>query len=187
MASGGLKISIKLKGGAKEIFKELGVNLEKAVDIAMTDTADTMANDANLVLADSIGVGSGLFNSIKVKDKPFRKEITTNIDYASYVEFGTGPQRINKKGNKVGGKQYWPPALPDKYSSKHSKNAGYLEQWRKLKTKFKTHDEIRYAIYKNGTRPQRFMGKALGKNRGTFPRLLTRELRRQSKGKIVKR
>jgi len=188
MASAGLRINIKLEAGAKKIFEELGVDIEKALDIAMTDTADSIAVDANQNLANGIGVNSTLFNSIMVKEKPFRKEITTNVDYAGYVEFGTGPARVNKKNNKVKGKNYWPPALADKHASAHSKNAGEMEQWRKMKgKKFKTHDDLRYAIYKKGTQPQRFMGKALQKNRDSFPRFITRELKRQSQGKIVKR
>ena len=58
---GSLKVRIKLEAGAKDLFDELGINVEKAVDIAMTDTADAMANSANSNLADSIGVNSDLF------------------------------------------------------------------------------------------------------------------------------
>lgn len=188
MASAGLRIKMRIDEGAKKLFEELEVDIEKALNIAMTDTADKMANDANENLANSIGVNSTLFGSVMVKDKPMKKEIYTNVDYASYVEFGTGPAKRNQKGQKTGAKKYWPPALADKYASKYSKNAGSMEQWRKMKgKKFKTHDDLRFAIYKKGTKPQRFMAKSLEKNRVTFARKIGKELSRQSNGKIVKR
>ena len=188
MASAGLRIKMRIDDGAKKIFEELGVDIEKALNVAMIDTADKMANDANENLADSVGVNSSLFGSVMVRDKPMRKEIYTKVDYAGYVEFGTGPAKRNKKGQKTGAKKYWPPALADKYASNYSKNAGNMEQWRKLKgKKFKTHEDLRFAIYKKGTQPQRFMAKSLQKNRVTFARKIGEELSRQSNGKIVKR
>ena len=48
-------------------------------------------------------------------------------------------------------------------------------------------DDLRFAIYKKGTKPQRFMAKSLEKNRVTFARKIGKELSRQSNGKIVKR
>tara|TARA_R100001463_G_scaffold136101_1_gene200665 strand:+ start:1043 stop:1609 length:567 start_codon:yes stop_codon:yes gene_type:complete len=188
MASAGLRIKMRIDEGAKKLFEELGVDIEKALNIAMIDTADKMANDANENLAESIGVNSTLFGSVMVRDKPMRKEIYTNVDYAGHVEFGTGPAKRNKKGQKTGAKRYWPPALADKHASRHSKKAGELELWRKKKgKKFKTHEDLRFAIYKKGTRPQRFMAKSLQKNRVTFARKIGKELSRQSNGKIVKR
>ena len=186
---GSLKVRIKLEAGAKDLFDELGINVEKAGDIAMTDTADAMANSANSNLADSIGVNSDLFGSVMVTDKPFRKEIGTKIDYASYVVFGTGPQKVDKKALTVGGKKYWPPADPEKYRSlKHFSAGAEIDKWRELKgTKFKKYDELRYAIYKKGTRPQRFMAKSLEKNRLTLVRKIGKELNRQTQGKVVKR
>jgi hypothetical protein len=186
--SANLKVNINISDSARKIFDEIGVDIEKAVNIAMTDTADKMANDANSNLADSIGVNSRLFGSVMVNDKPMRKEIFTNVEYAGYVEFGTGPAKRNKKGQKTGAKKYWPPALADKYATNYSKNAGDMEKWRKLKgKKFKTHDNLRFAIYKKGTQPQRFMAKSLQKNKTTFVRKIGEELSRQSNGKIVKR
>ena len=186
---GSLKVSIKLEAGAEALLDELGIDLKKAVDIAMTDTADAMASDANSNLADSIGVNSRLFGSVMVNDQPFRKEISTDVDYASYVEFGTGPLHVDSKGQTSPRKRYWPPADPEKYRSlKHYSAGAEMEKWRKLKgTKFKNHDELRYTIYKKGTQPQRFMGKSLEKNRLTFVRKVGKELSRQTQGKVVKR
>jgi len=180
-----LKINIKISDNARKIFEEIGVSLEDAVNIAMTDTADRMANDANSNLADSIGVNSTLFGSVMVKDKPFRKEITTNVDYAGYVEFGTGPSKRDMKGRKTGAKKYWPPSLD--YDSQYSKKAKELETWRQKKSKFKSYDDLRFAIFKKGTKPQRYMAKALQKNRTAFVEMIGKELARQSNGKIVKR
>ena len=183
--SASLSVNVKISDNARHILQEIGVNLEKALDIAMTDTADKMANDANSNLAESIGVNSTLFGSVMVKDKPFRKEISTNVDYAGHVEFGTGPSKRNQKGQKTGAKKYWPPSL--KHQSKHSKKAKQLDKWRTKKSKFKSYDDLRFAIYKKGTRPQRFMAKSLQKNKTTFVRKIGEELSRQSNGKIVKR
>ena len=183
--SANLKVNIKISDNARKIFDEIGVSLEDAVNIAMTDTADRMANDANSNLADSIGVNSTLFGSVMVKDKPFRKEITTNVDYAGHVEFGTGPSKRDMKGRKTGAKKYWPPSL--EHDSQHSKKAKELDKWRTKKSKFKSYDDLRFAIFKKGTKPQRYMAKALQKNRTAFVEMIGKELARQSNGKIVKR
>tara|TARA_R100000353_G_scaffold54582_1_gene43673 strand:+ start:42 stop:608 length:567 start_codon:yes stop_codon:yes gene_type:complete len=187
--SANLKVNIKISDNARKIFDEIGVSLEDAVNIAMTDTADRMANDANSNLADSIGVNSTLFGSVMVKDKPFRKEITTNVDYAGYVEFGTGPSKRDMKGRKTGAKKYWPPKLSKKnpWPSKHTVKAEALEEWRDKKSKFKSYDDLRFAIFKKGTKPQRYMAKALQKNKTAFVEMIGKELARQSNGKIVKR
>jgi len=173
-----IKIRIEGDTTVRKFFKELGVNFDKAVNIAMNDTSDKIATGANENLRHDIGVNSDLFGSVvSDNNKPFRKYIGTNVEYARYVEFGTGPQRINKKGKKVGGRQYWPPSLPDKHASKHSKNAGEMEKWRKMKGgKFKTHDDLRFAIYKYGTRPQSFMRNSLQKNKRKFPEYLGKRL-----------
>ena len=173
-------IKIRIENGAevRKFFDGLGVNFDKAVNIALNDTSDKMATDANANLSNSIGTNSDLFGSVvSDNNKPFRKYVGTKIRHAPFVEFGTGPQRINKKGKKVGGKQYWPPALPDKFASQYSKNAGEMEQWRKKKgCKFKTHGQLRYAIWKYGTRPQSFMRNSLQKNKRQFPKYLGKAL-----------
>ena len=159
-------------------FDKLGINFDKAVNVALNDTSDKMATDANQNLSNNIGVNSDLFGSVMSdNNKPDIKYIGTKVEHAPYVEFGTGPQRINKKGKKVGGKQYWPPALPDKHASRHSAKAGELEQWRQKKGgKFKTHGQLRYAIWKFGTRPQSFMRSSLQKNKRKFPHYLAKRL-----------
>tara|TARA_R100000808_G_scaffold183_1_gene1193 strand:+ start:1096 stop:1653 length:558 start_codon:yes stop_codon:yes gene_type:complete len=173
-----IKVRIENNAEVRKFFEELGVDFDKAVNIAMNDTSDKMATDANQNLSNSIGVNSDLFGSVvSDNNKPFKKYIGTKIEYAPYVEFGTGPQRINKKGKEVGGKQYWPPPLASKRATQYSKNAGEMEKWRKMKGgKFKTHDDLRYAIWKHGTRPQSFMRSSLQKNKRKFPEYLGRAL-----------
>ena len=184
-------IKIRVEGGttAREIFKNLGADFDKAVNIALNDTSDKMATDANANLSNSIGVNSDLFGSVvSDNNKPFRKYVGTKIRHAPFVEFGTGPQRISKKGKKVGGKRYWPPALSDKFASKYSKNAGEMEKWRKMKgKKFKTHDDLRYAIWKHGTRPQSFMRNSLQRNKKRFPKYLGKALAEMTNAPFIKR
>ena len=173
-----IKIRIEGDTAVRQFFKELGVNFDKAVNIALNDTSDKIATGANQNLSNNVGVNSDLFGSVvSDNNKPFRKYVGTKVRHAPFVEFGTGPQRINKKGKKVGGKQYWPPALSDKIASQYSKNAGEMEKWRKMKGgKFKTHDSLRYAIWKYGTRPQSFMRNSLQKNKRRFPQYLGKRL-----------
>ena len=173
-----MKIRIENNAEVRKFFESMWVDFDKAVNIAMNDTSDKMATDANQNLSNSIGVNSDLFGSVvSDNNKPFKKYIGTKIEYAPYVEFGTGPQRINKKGKKVGGKQYWPPPLASKRATQYSKNAGEMEKWRKMKGgKFKTHDNLRHAIWKHGTRPQSFMRSSLQKNKRKFPEYLGRAL-----------
>tara|TARA_R110002020_G_scaffold189607_3_gene388831 strand:+ start:46 stop:603 length:558 start_codon:yes stop_codon:yes gene_type:complete len=184
-------IKIRIENGAevRKFFDGLGVNFDKAVNIAMNDTSDKMASTANQNLSNNIGVNSDLFGSVvSDNNKPFKKYIGTKIRHAPFVEFGTGPQRINKKGTKIGGKQYWPPALPDKHTSKYSKNAGEMEKWRKMKgKKFKTHDDLRYAIWKHGTRPQSFMRNSLQRNKKRFPKYLGKALAEMTNAPFIKR
>ena len=159
-------------------FDKLGINFDKAVNIALNDTADKMATTANENLANNIGVNSDLFGSVMSdNNRPMKKYVGSKIEHAPYVEFGTGPQRIDKKGTKVGGKQYWPPALPDKHASRHSAKAGQLEQWRKMKgSKHKTYGSLRYSIYKYGTRPQSFLRNSLQRNKRKFADYLAKSL-----------
>ena len=159
-------------------FDKLGINFDKAVNIALNDTADKMATTANENLANNVGVHSDLFGSVMSdNNRPMKKYVGSKIEHAPYVEFGTGPQRIDKKGTKVGGKQYWPPALPDKHASRHSAKAGQLEQWRKMKgSKHKTYGSLRYSIYKYGTRPQSFLRNSLQRNKRKFADYLAKSL-----------
>ena len=184
-----IKIRVEGDTTAREIFKKLGADFDKAVNIALNDTSDKMATDANANLSNSVGSNSDLFGSVvSDNNKPFRKYVGTNVRHAPFVEFGTGPQRINKKGKKVGGKRYWPPALPDKFASQYSKNAGEMEQWRKKKGgKFKSHDSLRHAIWKYGTRPQSFMRNSLQKNKRQFPKYLGKALAEMTNAPFQKR
>ena len=168
-------------------FEKLGIDFDKAVNIALNDTSDKMANTANENLANSIGVNSDLFGSVvSDNNKPMRKFIGTNVEHAPYVEFGTGPQKINKKGQKTKGKQYWPPALPKDFSGRYSGVA--LDDWRRMKgKKFDTFGDLRFAIYKYGTRPQSFLRNSLQRHKRKFPEFLAKSLSEMSGVKFEKR
>ena len=184
-----IKIRIETGPQVRNFFKDLEVDFDKAVNIAMNDTSDKMATDANANLSNSIGVNSDLFGSVvSDNNRPFKKYVGTKIRHAPFVEFGTGPQRINKKGSKVGGKRYWPPPLASKRATQYSKNAGEMEKWRKMKGgKFKTHESLRHAIWKKGTRPQSFMRKSLQKNKRQFSKFLGRALAEMTNAPFLKR
>ena len=171
-----MKVQIKNGAQVREFFRKLDVNFDKAVNIAMNDTSDKMANAANKELSFGIGVNSDLFGSvISDNNKPFKKYVGTKIEHAPYVEFGTGPQRVDKKGNKKPGPRYWPPAVGA--AGKYAKKAGELEKWRKKKgQQFRDNNQLRHAIWRYGTRPRPFMRKALQKNKRFFPEFLGKAL-----------
>ena len=181
-------MKIKIENGAqiRKFFDTLGVNFDKAVNIAMNDTSDKMATDANKELSYGVGVNSDLFGSVvSDNNKPFKKYIGTKIEHAPYVEFGTGPQHTDKKGNPKPRERYWPPAIG---SGRYGKKAGELEKWRKMKGKqFKSHDDLRHAIWRHGTRPRPFMRRSLQKNKKVFPEYLGRALAKMANAPFSKR
>ena len=171
-----MKIRIENGAQVREFFRKLDVNLDKAVNIAMNDTSDRMANGANEELSNNVGVNSDLFGSVMSdNNKPYKKYIGTKMEHAPYVEFGTGPQRTDKKGNPNPRNRYWPPAVGA--AGKYARNAGELEKWRKMKgQKFKNNNQLRYAIWRYGTRPRPFMRRSLQKNKRKFPEYLGKRL-----------
>ena len=56
-------IKVRIENGAevRKFFEVLGVDFDKAVNIALNDTSDKMATDANTNLSNSIGTNSDLF------------------------------------------------------------------------------------------------------------------------------
>lgn len=181
-------MKIRLENGTqvRKFFRELNINFDKAVNIAMNDTSDKMATDANQNLADNIGVNSDLFGSVMSdNNKPLKKYIGTKIDYAPYVEFGTGPQHIDKRGRRKPRQRYWPPEIG---SGRYGKKAGELEKWRNQKGgKFKSHDDLRHAIWRNGTRPQSYLRNSLQRNKKQFPKYLGRALAKMANAPFLKR
>ena len=186
-------IKIKIQNGAeiRSFFDKLGVNFDEAVDVALNDTSDKIARGANQNLSNGIGVNSDLFGSVMSdNNRQFRKTIGTKIDYAPYVEFGTGPQHIDKKGQPDARKTYWPPGNPDRYQSlKYYQQGKELEKWRKMKAggKFKNYDELRYSTYRFGTAPQSFMRSSLQTNRRKFAEYLGKRLAEMVNTTFVKR
>ena len=143
-----MKIRIENGAQVREFFRKLDVNLDKAVNIAMNDTSDRMANGANEELSNNVGVNSDLFGSVMSdNNKPYKKYIG----------------------------RYWPPAVGA--AGKYARNAGELEKWRKMKgQKFKNNNQLRYAIWRYGTRPRPFMRRSLQKNKRKFPEYLGKRL-----------
>ena len=181
-----MKIRIENGAQVREFFRKLDVNFDKAVNIAMNDTSDKMANAANKELSFSIGVNSDLFGSVvSDNNKPFKKYIGTNVEHAPYVEFGTGPQRVDKKGQRKPAKRYWPPEIG---SGKYAKKASQLEAWRKKKgQQFRDNNQLRHAIWRYGTKPQGFMRKALQRNKKFFPEFLGKALAEMINAPFLKR
>ena len=148
---GNMRVTIKMEPNVKKFFNNIGVNAQKALDIAMTTTAHKIQNKTSENLSEGYkgptGEDGGAFdtgvlaNSIHVKDENLEKKVGTNVSYAAHMEFGTGPA--------AGKKSYLPP---------YQKGTP-LEQWSN-RQQIGEPGAVALQIYRRGTFPRRYMGRA---------------------------
>ena len=93
-------MGIRIKGGDKfkAILQKLAEDRPDVLDMALDDTADAMSLEAQRLVPVDTG---RLRGSINVKREYLSKVIGTNVEYATNVEFGTGPHEIVAKNKKV--------------------------------------------------------------------------------------
>ena len=93
-------MAITIKGGDKfkSTLQKIAEKHPKVMDQALDDTADAMSLDAQRIVPVDTG---RLRASINVKREFLVKVIGTNVEYATDVEFGTGPHEIVAKNKKV--------------------------------------------------------------------------------------
>ena len=93
-------MGITIKGGDafKKKLQDLAAEYPEVMDQALDDTADAMSLDAQRMVPVDTG---RLRASINVKRDFLIKAIGTNVEYATDVEFGTGPHEIVAKNKKV--------------------------------------------------------------------------------------
>jgi phage gpG-like protein len=94
-------MGIKIKGGEKfkSLIQELAEKRPDVMDAALDDTADAMSLEAQRIVPVDTG---RLRGSINVKREFLVKVIGTNVEYATDVEFGSGPHEIVAKNKKKG-------------------------------------------------------------------------------------
>ena len=93
-------MGIKIKGGEKfkSLIQELAEKRQDVMDAALDDTADAMSLEAQRIVPVDTG---RLRGSINVKREYLSKVIGTNVEYATDVEYGSGPHEIVAKNKKV--------------------------------------------------------------------------------------
>ena len=148
---GKMRVTIKMEPNVRKFFDNIGLNAQKALDIAMTTTAHKIQNKTMENLSEKYkgptGEDGGAFdtgvlaNSIHVKDENLKKKVGTNVSYAAHMEFGTGPA--------VGKKSYLPP---------YQKGTP-LAQWSN-RQQIGEPGAVALQIYRRGTFPRRYMGRA---------------------------
>ena len=93
-------MGITIKGGDKfqSTLQKIAEKHPEVLDHALDDTADAMSLEAQRIVPVDTG---RLRGSINVKREFLVKVIGTNVEYATDVEFGTGPHEIVAKNKKV--------------------------------------------------------------------------------------
>ena len=93
-------MGIRIKGGDKfkAILQKLAEDRPDVLDMALDDTADAMSLEAQRLVPVDTG---RLRASINVKREYLSKVIGTNVEYATDVEYGSGPHEIVAKNKKV--------------------------------------------------------------------------------------
>ena len=93
-------MGITIKGGDKfqSTLQKIAEKHPEVLDHALDDTADAMSLEAQRIVPVDTG---RLRASINVKRDYLVKVIGTNVEYATDVEFGTGPHEIVAKNKKV--------------------------------------------------------------------------------------
>ena len=93
-------MGIRIKGGEKfkSTLQKIAEEHPQVMDAALDDTADAMSLEAQRIVPVDTG---RLRGSINVKREFLVKVIGTNVEYATDVEFGTGPHEIVAKNKKV--------------------------------------------------------------------------------------
>ena len=93
-------MGIRIKGGDKfkSTLQKIAEEHPQVMDAALDDTADAMSLEAQRIVPVDTG---RLRASINVKREFLVKVIGTNVEYATDVEFGTGPHEIVAKNKKV--------------------------------------------------------------------------------------
>lgn len=94
--------------GVKEAFKKMEKDMYEAIKIEMAKTAEIVKNDAKRLCAVDTGRLRSSISAEQVSGNDFHYKVGSNVEYTSYVEFGTsrmGPQPFlrpaAKKGRKV--------------------------------------------------------------------------------------
>ena len=90
-----------------------------------------------------------LANSIHVKDEHLKKKIGTNVNYAAHMEFGTGPA--------VGKPSYLPPYV----------GGSSLDSWSR-RQQIGDAGSVALQIYRRGTFPRRYLGRAFHTEKETI-------------------
>jgi phage gpG-like protein len=157
--SGKMRVKIKMEPNVKKFFANIGLNAKKALDIAMTTTAHRIQNTTMRNLNEGYKGPTGedggaldtgrLANSIHVSDEYLNKKIGTNLNYAAHMEFGTGPA--------VGKPSYLPP---------YQKGTS-LEGWSR-RQQVGDAGTVALQIYRRGTFPRRYMGRAFHTEKETI-------------------
>ena len=148
---GNMRVTIRMEPNVKKFFANIGVNAQKALDIAMTTTAHKIQTKTMENLAEGFKAPKGedggaydtgrLANSIMVKDENLKKKVGTNVNYAAHMEFGTGPA--------AGKSSYLPPY------QKGTPLAGLSRR-----QQISEPGAVALQIYRRGTFPRRYMGRA---------------------------
>ena len=149
--SGKMRVKILMEPNVKKFFANIGLNAQKALDIAMTTTAHKIQNQTMKNLSEGFKGPKGedggaldtgrLANSIHVSDEYLKKKVGTNVNYAAHMEYGTGPA--------VGKPSYLPP---------YAKGSS-LEGWSR-RQQIGDAGSVALQIYRRGTFPRRYMGRA---------------------------
>jgi phage gpG-like protein len=157
--SGKMRVKILMEPNVNKFFANIGLNAKKALDIAMTTTAHKIQNQTMKNLAEGFKGPKGedggaydtgvLANSIHVKDENLKKKIGTNVNYAAHMEFGTGPA--------VGKPSYLPP---------YQKGTS-LEGWSR-RQQMGDSGSVALQIYRRGTFPRRYLGRAFHTEKETI-------------------
>ena len=93
-------MGITIKGGDKfkSTLQKIAEEHPQVMDAALDDTADAMSLEAQRIVPVDTG---RLRGSINVKREYLSKVIGTNVEYATDVEYGSGPHEIVAKNKKV--------------------------------------------------------------------------------------
>ena len=170
--SGKMRVKILMEPNVKKFFANIGLNAKKALDIAMTTTAHKIQNKTMQNLAEGFKAPKGegtleepggaydtgrLANSIHVSDEYLKKKVGSNVSYAAHMEFGTGPA--------VGKPSYLPP---------YQKGTS-LDGWSR-RQQIGDAGSVALQIYRRGTFPRRYMGRAFHTEKETIIHEFAEEL-----------
>lgn len=168
-----------LKGVDKLLarLRELEVNTDEALKKGMTRaTAQIQAQAKLLAPVDKGGLRNRIFKQVNATDSGFEGMVFTNVEYANYVEFGTGPV------GQASPKTDLPPEIASRLVYRQTGwwiHESQMDEAIALKYKFKRIETKKGVFYfTRGQRAQPFMYPALALVKPLLPKIIGDSLRR---------